>query len=143
MKTQKIIKLVNEAIKEIFRQIPAGFEENIYEEALCYELEKRNIKFHRQKRLPFVYKNNYLCSYVPDLLISTEDGDYVLELKHKESLRNRDTIQLKKYLFAMDESHGSLVNFQNKKIEDYELIRKDNQQEKKEHPADSLILEGT
>ncbi len=71
-----------------------------------------NIKFRRQKRLPFYYKGEYLCSYVPDLLIPTKDGDYILELKHKASLDKRDEIQLQRYLFGMNESQGSLINFQ-------------------------------
>jgi len=124
MKTQEIIEQVNEAIKKVFERIPSGFKEYIYEQALCYELEKRNIKFHKQKRLPFYYEGQYLCSYVPDLLIPTKDGDYVLELKHKEKLRNADAIQLKRYLFNMNQSDGSLVNFQTRTILDYELVNK-------------------
>ena len=124
MKTQEIIEQVNEAIKKVFERIPSGFKEYIYEEALCYELEKRNIKFHKQKRLPFYYEGQYLCSYVPDLLIPTKDGDYVLELKHKEKLRNADAIQLKRYLFNMNQRDGSLVNFQTRTILDYELVNK-------------------
>ena len=124
MKTQEIIKQVNEAIEKVFEKIPSGFKEYIYEEALCYELEKRNIKFHKQKRLPFYYEGEFLCSYVPDLLIPTKDGDYVLELKHKARLDEKDEIQLKRYLFNLNQKDGSLVNFGTRTIRDYVLVDK-------------------
>ena len=124
MKTQEIIKQVNEAIEKVFEKIPSGFKEYIYEEALCYELEKRNIKFHKQKRLPFYYEGEFLCSYVPDLLIPTKDGDYVLELKHKARLDEKDKIQLKRYLFNLNQKDGSLVNFGTRTIRDYVLVNK-------------------
>ena len=130
MKTQEIIEQVNEAIAEVFKTIPAGFKEYIYESALCYELEKRNIKYYQQKRLPFYHKGEYLCSYIPDLLIPTKDGNYVLELKHKASLDDGDKIQLQRYLFGMDEKNGSLVNFKTRDIEDYELVPKKHKKEK-------------
>ena len=137
MKTQKIIKQVNEAIKKVFKTIPSGFGEYVYEE----ELEKMNIKFRRQKRLPFYYKGEYLCSYVPDLLIPTKDGDYILELKHKASLDKRDEIQLQRYLFGMNESQGSLINFQTRTVEDYELVKKNKNKDKlKKLDAEQKII---
>ena len=139
MKTQEIIEQVNEAIDEVFKTIPAGFKEYIYESALCYELEKRNIKYYQQKILPFYYKGEYLCSYIPDLLIPTKDGNYVLELKHKASLDDRDKIQLQRYLFGMDERHGSLVNFQTRDIEDYELVPKKHKKEKIVNKAKIIV----
>jgi GxxExxY protein len=92
MKTQEIIKQVNEAIKKVFRTIPVGFEEKIYQKALCYELEKRNIKFYEEESQPSIYEGKFLCSFRPDLFIPTKDGDYILELKHKTDIEDRDKI---------------------------------------------------
>jgi hypothetical protein len=80
-----------------------------------------------------------LCSYIPDLLIPTKDGNYVLELKHKASLDDRDKIQLQRYLFGMDERHGSLVNFQTRDIEDYELVPKKHKKEKIVNKAKIIV----
>lgn len=134
MKTQEIIEQVNDAINKVFERLPTGLKEYIYEEALCYELEKRNIKFHKQKRLPFYYEGQYLCSYVPDLLIPTKDGDYVLELKHKAKIDGKDKIQLKRYLFNMNQTDGSIINFGTRTIRDYELVDKNKLQNNTNEP---------
>tara|TARA_R100000655_G_scaffold89895_1_gene130446 strand:- start:141 stop:767 length:627 start_codon:yes stop_codon:yes gene_type:complete len=134
MKTQEIIEQVNDAINKVFEGIPKGFKEYIYEEVLCYELEKRNIKFHKQKRLPFYWEGQYLCSYVPDLLIPTKDGDYVLELKHKAKIDGKDEIQLERYLFNMNQTDGSIVNFGNRTIKDYVLVDKNKLQKNTNEP---------
>mgnify|MGYP003145573622 CR=1 FL=1 len=134
MKTEEIIEQVNEAINKVFEKIPKGFEERIYQKALCYELEKRNIKFYEEESQPFIYEGKFLCSFRPDIFIPTKDGDYILELKHKASLDGRDTIQLQRYLFGMNETYGSLVNFGTRKIRDYVLVDKNQLQNNTNEP---------
>ena len=45
------------AAMEVHRELGSGFLEYIYEEALCYELNLREISFERQKELDIYYKD--------------------------------------------------------------------------------------
>jgi len=45
------------AAMEVHRTLGPGFLEYVYEEALCYELNQRNIDFERQKELDIYYKD--------------------------------------------------------------------------------------
>jgi GxxExxY protein len=51
--TQNIIS----AAMEVHRELGNGFLEYVYEEALCYELNLREISFERQKELDIYYKD--------------------------------------------------------------------------------------
>ena len=51
--TQKIIG----AAMEVHRELGTGFLEYVYEAALCYELNLREIHFERQKELDIYYKD--------------------------------------------------------------------------------------
>jgi len=45
------------AAMEVHRELGLGFLEYVYEEALCYELNLREISFERQKELNIYYKD--------------------------------------------------------------------------------------
>ena len=40
---------------EVHRELGSGLLESIYEEALCHELQMRNVPFERQKEVPVMY----------------------------------------------------------------------------------------
>jgi GxxExxY protein len=44
------------AAKEVYKELGPGFLESVYEDALCYELDKLGIKYFRQIDLDVYYK---------------------------------------------------------------------------------------
>ncbi len=48
-------KLIGSA-KEVYKELGRGFLESVYEDAFCYELDKLNIAYQRQKELDVHYK---------------------------------------------------------------------------------------
>lgn len=73
--TQEVIG----AAMEVHRELGAGFLEYVYEEALCYELNLREIYFELQKELDIYYKDLLIPrKYKPDL---TVENKVVVELK--------------------------------------------------------------
>ena len=57
---------------EVHKTLGRGLLESIYEEALCYELELRDIKFQRQFEIDVIYKSKVLDSQLVDLLVDNE-----------------------------------------------------------------------
>jgi GxxExxY protein len=49
-------KIIGAAI-EVHKELGPGYLESVYEDALCYELEKMNIPFERQVELDVNYKD--------------------------------------------------------------------------------------
>ena len=97
------------AIYEVYKELGPGMLESVYEEALCFELERRGLAIERQKQVPIKYKGNVLKTELRlDLLVEDE---VIVELKSVEEMKKVFAKQLLTYLRLMDKKVGLLVNF--------------------------------
>ena len=97
------------AIWDVYNNLGPGLLESVYEEALCYELEKRGLKIERQKQVPIIYKGKVLKT---DLKLDVMVEDMIIiELKSVEELKPVFYKQTKTYLKLMNKHIGLLVNF--------------------------------
>lgn len=94
---------------EVHRNLGPGLLESTYESCLCYELDKQDIKYERQKELTIDYKGITLTNgYRIDVLV---EGLIVIELKSVEALLPIHTAQILTYLKLSKHSLGLLINF--------------------------------
>jgi len=100
-------KIIGAAI-EVHRTLGPGLLESIYEEALCVELELREIPFARQVETDIQYKDIVIKGQRLDLLVA---GQVVVELKSVTSLPDVAIAQVLSYLKAAGLKRGLLVNF--------------------------------
>ena len=86
-----------------------GYLEYVYEEALCFELMKRNIPYERQKEMDIYYKE-YLIprKYRADFFV---DGKVIVDNKATSGLTENDEAQLLNYLKGTRARVGLLLNF--------------------------------
>lgn len=109
MTNNEITYEVRGAIYDVYRELGPGLLESVYEEALCFELEKRGLKVERQVQVPIKYKGNVLKTELRlDILVENE---VIVELKSVEDMRPVFAKQLLTYLKLMDKRLGILVNF--------------------------------
>mgnify|MGYP001074191660 CR=1 FL=1 len=93
---------------EVHRHLGPGFLESVYEEALCVELELRQIPFDRQRSISVDYKGRSVGQGRLDLLV----GDKLLvELKAVDRLAPIHNAQVISYLKATRMHLGLLINF--------------------------------
>jgi GxxExxY protein len=107
-KTDELARAVIGAAIEVHRQLGPGFLESVYEEALCVELEDRQIPFERQKEISVLYKNRRIGQQRIDLLIGKS---LIVELKAIEVLAEIHRAQVISYLKATHLTLGLLINF--------------------------------
>jgi GxxExxY protein len=101
-------KIIGAAI-EVHRILGPGLLESVYEEALCYELSLRGIKFVKQQKVPIPYKGTKLGTDLRlDLLI---EDKVIVDLKAKETLSAIDKPQLLTYLRLSNKHLGLVINF--------------------------------
>ncbi len=101
-------KIIGAAI-EVHKRIGPGLLESAYEECLCYELNKLNLKFERQKSLPVNYKGILLdCVYRLDLVVEKK---VIIELKSVNQIELIHEAQLLTYLKLTGLKLGLLINF--------------------------------
>ena len=103
------------AAMEVHRELGSGFLEYVYEEALCYELNLREIYFESQKELDIYYKDLLIPKkYKPDLMV---ENKVIVELKATSGLTEIEEAQLLNYLKATKLRIGLLLNFGKKSLE--------------------------
>jgi GxxExxY protein len=96
------------AALEVHSELGPGFIENVYEEALCVELEMRSVPFVRQAPVALNYKGRLVGEGRLDLLV----GDIlIVELKAVEALTSVHTAQVISYLKITGLQLALLINF--------------------------------
>ena len=86
-----------------------GLLEDVYEDALCMELEDRGLHVDRQVRIPLFYKGRRLKkSLVLDLLVVDK---VIVEVKAVEKVIPIFTAQLLTYLRTTKKKLGLVINF--------------------------------
>ena len=107
------------AAQEVYRELGSGYLESVYEDALCYELDLRNISYQRQIDLDVKYKDViFERRFRADLLI---DHKVLVENKAIKTITKQDEAQLLNYLKTTGIKVGLLFNFGS---EEFEMIRR-------------------
>jgi GxxExxY protein len=107
-------KIIGAAI-EVHKILGPGLLESIYEEALCYELDLRGIKYQKQVECDIVYKEHNIKGQKLDLLVENE---VVVEIKSLSKMPEVALAQTLSYLKATNLKRGLIINFGEKKLVD-------------------------
>ena len=109
MTDNEITYEIRGAVYDVYKELGPGLLESVYEEALCFELEKRGLTVERQVQVPIKYKGIVLKTELRlDLLV---ENQVIIELKSVEELKKVFYKQLLTYLRLMNKRVGLLVNF--------------------------------
>ena len=109
MTENEISKIVVDCCFKIHTSLGPGLLESVYEEILCFELQKRGLKVERQKGLPVIYDNLKMdLGFRADVIV---ENKVILELKSIETLAPVHSKILLTYLKVTDIKLGLLINF--------------------------------
>lgn len=103
-KTEAIIS----AFYEVYNTLGYGFIENVYQNALFKELNRRGIPCVAHPKITVYYKGETVGFYEADIIAY---GSVILELKSVSTLCESHELQLVNYLKATDIEIGLLLNF--------------------------------
>jgi GxxExxY protein len=107
------------AAQEVYKELGPGYLESVYEDALCYELDLRNIPYQRQIDLDVKYKDViFERRFRADLLVEKK---VLVENKAIKKITKQDEAQLLNYLKTTSLKVGLLFNFGS---EEFEMIRR-------------------
>ncbi len=94
---------------QIHSELGPGLLEGVYEKIFCYELDKRDIPYETQKKVPIIYDNvEFLDGLRLDLIL---DHLVIVELKAQENPHPVWKAQLLSYLKLTDRKLGYIINF--------------------------------
>jgi len=107
-KHKELTDKVIHAFYSVYNELGFGFLENVYQNALFFELQNRGFKVEPQKAIDVYYQTQLVGKYKADLIINDL---IILELKAVEYLVEEHELQLINYLKATDKEVGLLLNF--------------------------------
>ena len=93
---------------EVHRFLGPGLLESVYEDTLCVELDDRNIKYERQKRIELEYKGQRIGNLFADIIV---ENRLIVEVKSVQSLAPIHSAQLITYLTLTNIKTGLHINF--------------------------------
>jgi len=94
---------------KVHQKMGSGLLEDLYEEPVCIELEKKNIPFESQKVIPVFYDGKKLRKNLRlDIVI---DDQIILELKAADRILPVHKAQILTYLKVTGIKTGFLINF--------------------------------
>ena len=97
------------AIYDVYNHLGPGLLESVYEAALAYELEKRDLKVGRQIEVPILYDGKRIDTDLRlDLLV---EDLVIVELKSVLEMKDVFYLQIDTYLKLTGKHLGLLVNF--------------------------------
>ncbi|MBQ8761129.1 MAG: GxxExxY protein [Bacteroidales bacterium] len=97
------------ASMEVYNALGPGLLESVYQEAMCHELELRDLEIATQLPVEIIYKEEIISSDLR-LDIIVEDT-LIVELKSVEKLLPVHFKQLRTYMRLLNKPAGLLVNF--------------------------------
>jgi GxxExxY protein len=98
-----------DAAYRIHTRLGAGLLESVYEAVMAYELQKRGLRFERQKPIPVVYEGMHLGEgFRADFIV---EDVVIIELKSVEHIAPVHKKQLLTYLRLTNKHLGLLINF--------------------------------
>ena len=109
--TEKIILCA----REIHSNLGPGLLESVYEEALGYEFDLREIKYQRQREIGLRYKGKIIGNHRLDFLV---EGEIILEIKASDGISDIYIAQVLTYLRATKKRVGLLINFNVERLKD-------------------------
>jgi len=92
----------------VYNTLGSGFLENVYKNALCFELGKSGLSVEAEYPIDVTYDGQKVGSFFCDIQV---DRLVIVELKAVDSLSKVHEIQLVNYLKATGIKTGLLINF--------------------------------
>jgi GxxExxY protein len=93
---------------EVHRGLGPGYKEPIYVEALCLELDARELRFEREKAITVDYKQHQIPGQRLDLIVG---GVLIVECKALGNIGKIHTRQVTSYLKTTRLRLGFIFNF--------------------------------
>jgi len=104
----QLINIVKEASCAIYKDLGAGYNETVYEEALAVEFRQRKIKYDVEKNTEIFYKGVKVGIHRLDFIVEKK---LVVELKAQSHLMPSHVGQTRSYLKTLNLTNGILANF--------------------------------
>jgi len=104
----QLINIVKDAACSIYKELGAGYNEEIYEEAMAIEFREHGINYDVEKNTEIFYKGAKVGIHRLDFIVEEK---LVVELKAQTYITKSHVGQTRSYLKTLGLTNGIIVNF--------------------------------
>lgn len=105
------LHLIRDRVREVYTILNKGYPENVYQRALCIELQKANLHYDLEATMSVLYKEHIVGQIRADIIIRGEPSVVIETKATAGNLKPEERWQLSRYLKIQDIPLGILVNF--------------------------------
>jgi GxxExxY protein len=109
--SKSTLHLIRDRIREVYMILQKGYPENVYQRALCIELQRANLHYDLEATMSVPYKEHIVGQIRADIIIRGEPSVVIETKATAANLKVEERWQLSRYLKIQDISLGILVNF--------------------------------
>lgn len=117
----RISYIVIGTAQRIHSRLGFGFNEKVYENALCLDLGSKGLDVRQQCGITVLYDGIPIGDYVPDLVV---EDSVIVEIKAVERMETVHRRQCLNYLRATGFTLGLVLNFNRSRLEVARLVNK-------------------
>ena len=106
---------------KIYKELGDGFDEDIYQRALAYELRRTNVEYLREANIEVFYLNQMLCLRELDFVVPKQEHSefslnegVIIECKFSSKIIDSNRSQLRQYLKSLPKNQSASINNINK-----------------------------
>ncbi len=98
-------------IREVYTVLQKGYPENVYQKALCIELQNSGLKYDLEATMSVLYKEHIVGQIRADIIVRGETSVVIETKATAGNIKPEERWQLSRYMKIQDISLGILVNF--------------------------------
>jgi GxxExxY protein len=105
------LHILRNKMREVYTVLQKGYPENVYQRALCIELQHAGLRYDLEATMSVLYKEHIVGQIRADIIIRG-DPSIVIETKATAgAIKPEERWQLSRYMKLQEISLGILVNF--------------------------------
>lgn len=106
-----VLHSLRNKLREVYSILQKGYPENVYQRALCIELQTAGLRYDLEATMSVLYKEHIVGQIRADIIIRGETSAVIETKATAGTIKPEERWQLSRYLKLQNIDLGILVNF--------------------------------
>lgn len=108
---KSVLHSLRNKVREVYTGLQKGYPENVYQRALCIELQSAGLRYDLEATMSVLYKEHIVGQIRADIIIRGETSVVIETKATAGTIKPEERWQLSRYMKIQNIDIGLLVNF--------------------------------